>query len=108
MIGEGNIVEIIVDVVDVVRRPAAIVALHALDPLHATIDGLVIAGTGPRPPRPVHGHDNHGGVIEVRIVWIGILESPTTWAHLRAAVRPVSGNAKNLARHQPVKPAKDV
>ncbi len=68
MIGERNVVEIIFEIVDVEGGPAAVAALHALDPLAAAGDrGHRIlgfgsrAGRGPSPsPRPRYrrGPDN--------------------------------------------------
>ena len=42
MIGERDVVEILFEIVDVEGGPAAIAALHALDPLAAARDRLVV------------------------------------------------------------------
>src|SRR5579862_9279029 len=42
MIGERNVVEVVIDVVDVESGPAAIAALQALDPLSAARDRRIV------------------------------------------------------------------
>src|SRR4029077_10081958 len=98
MVGEGIVVEIVVGVVDVESRPAAVAVLHALYPFNATIDGLVVTRTGSSPPGAIHCHDDDGGIVEIWIMWIGILEGPAARAHLRAPVRPISSNINDLTR----------
>ncbi len=57
MIGEGNVVEIVVRVVGVEGAPAAVLALHADDPFGGALDRLIVAlvigavkQQGPPPP----------------------------------------------------------
>ena len=45
MIGEGNVVEVVIDIVGIEGRPAAVAALQAGDPFDAARDGLVVAWT---------------------------------------------------------------
>src|SRR5262245_2221529 len=98
MVGKGNVVEIIVDIVYVESRPSPVAALHALDPFHAALDGMIIARPRPDPAGTVHRHDNDGRVIEIRIMRIGILKSPAARPHLRAPDTPVANNIEHLAR----------
>ena len=105
MIGEGNIVEIVVNVVDVERRPTAVAALQTFDPFDGTFNSLVVAVAGSRPACAIHCHNDHRGIIEIRIVRVGILKCPTARPHVRAPGGPVSGNIENLARQQPVETA---
>ena len=47
VIGEGNVVEVMIDIVGIEGGPAAIAALQAVDPFDAAGDGLVIARARP-------------------------------------------------------------
>src|SRR5713226_10433228 len=103
MIGEGNIVEVIFEIVDVEGGPAAIAALHALDPFAATRDrGIVFMASGSA-PRAIHRHDYDGGVVEVGIVGIVVLEGPAARSNLRPLHGPVALDIQHLLWQQPVK-----
>src|SRR6185312_14745403 len=101
--GERNIVEVVKDIVDIEGRPAAIAALHALNPLNTSINGRIVTRTGSCPARTIHRHYDNGCVVEVGIVWICILKRPTTGAHVRAPGDPVPGNVEHLTRAKPIK-----
>src|SRR6185437_12409134 len=94
MIGERNIVEIIINIVDIECRPAAISALQAFDPFGTALDRRIEARAGAGAARSVHRHHDYGGVIEVRIMRIGILESPAAGPYIGALHRPVAGGIK--------------
>ena len=89
MVGEGDVVEVVVGVVGVEGGPAAVLALQADDP-------LARRGRWPRrsprapsaPPGAVHGHGHHGGVVEVGIVGVAVLEGPAAGAHVGTRARP--------------------
>src|SRR5512135_2378213 len=98
MIGKWNIVEVVVDVIDVERRPATVAALQAFHPLDATLDGLVVTTGSFNPAGSIHCHDNHGSVVEVRIMRVGILEGPTPRSYMRTPGGPVSDGIKHLTR----------
>src|SRR5262245_673309 len=98
MVGKGNVVEIVIDIVYVESRPPPVTALQALDPFHAALDGVVIARPRPDPAGTVHRHDNDGRVIEIRIVRIGILKSPAARPDLWAPETPIADNIEHLAR----------
>ena len=106
MIGEGDVIEVLVIVVGVEGAPAAILALQADHPLAAPADRLSkarrirFAATG----RPVHGHHHDGRIIQVRIVRIGVLERPPAGPHPRAPFGPVTFNIHHLQRLQPLQP----
>src|SRR5258705_10625403 len=96
VIGEWNIVEIIFEIVDVEGGPAAIAALHALDPFAAARDrGIVFMAPG-SVPRAIHRHYHNGGVVEVPIVGIFLLEGPATRSNLGPPHYP-----RAPALHQP-------
>ena len=102
MVGERDVVEIIFEVVDVERGPAAIAALHALDPLAAARDrGIVFVAAG-LPPRAIHRHDHDGGVVEIGIMGIVVLERPAARPHVGAFHGPVALEVQHLPRLQPV------
>ena len=63
-------------------------ALQADDPFRAAVDGLVVARAAASRARAVHRHDHHGGVVEVGIVGVAVLEGPAAGAHVRPLARP--------------------
>src|SRR6476469_7647351 len=68
VVGERNVVEIIFEIVDVEGGPATVTALHALDPFAAACDRHIIFFCAGGTPHPVHRHDDHSGVVEIRII----------------------------------------
>ena len=104
MIGERQIVEILLVVVGVERAPAAAPALHPLDPFAATSDrfdiarAIVAGGT-------VHRHHHDRGVVGVGIEIVGILKRPAAGPEPRALVGPIADDIEHLARAQPVEGA---
>src|SRR5262245_59270340 len=102
MVGERNIVEIVINIVDIERGPAAIAALQAPHPFDSARNGLVIPPACPNPAGTVHRHDDHGCIVEIGIMRIGILEGPTTWPHQWTADTPVSDDVEYLTRQQPI------
>ena len=102
VVGERNVVEIIFEIVDVEGGPAAVAALHALDPFAAARDRhIIVLGAGCA-PHPIHRHDDHGGVVEIGIMRVVVLERPAAGPHVRALHRPVALEVEHLFRHQPV------
>ena len=77
MVGERNIVEVVVAVIDVERAPAAIPALHALDPFAPSRDRAVETIRAGRLLGAIHRHHDDGGVVEIGIVRVGVLEGPS-------------------------------
>src|SRR5262245_65120547 len=105
MISERNVVEIVVNIIDIESGPATIGTLQALHPLDRARDRLVVTVAGACPACAVHRHDNDGCVVEVGIMWIGVLERPAARSNIRAACRPVSDDIEYLLRHQPIEPS---
>ena len=108
MIGEGNVVEVVIDIVGIERRPAAIAALQALDPFDAARDGLVVGLPAPASalaPRAVHRHDDDGGVVEIGIVRVAVLERPAAGTHVGPPLAPVALRVELLQRLQPAQSA---
>src|SRR5262245_40449360 len=67
---------------------------------------IVPEGASHRPPRcPIHSHDDDGGIVEIWVMRIGILERPAAWTHARAAGRPVADSIKDLPGLQPFETA---
>src|SRR5262249_25069682 len=102
MVGERNIVEIVINIVDIESGPAAIAALQAPHPFGSARNSLVIPPACPDPASTVHRHDDHGCVVKIGIMRIGILEGPTARPHERTADTPVSDNVEYLTRQQPI------
>ena len=106
VIGERNVVEVVVDIVGIERRPAAIAALQALDPFDAARDGLIVgaAACAGLAPRAVHRHDDDGGVVEIGVVRIAVLERPAAGTHVGPPLAPVALRVELLQRFQPAQP----
>ena len=109
VIGERDVVEIIIFVVGVEGAPAAVLALHAHDPFAAR-------ARAPRrsPRRPdrfcsaVHRHGDDGGVVDIGIMRVGVLERPAAGPHVGPPRDPVAAHVEHLLRHQPVEAALDL
>src|SRR5262249_12280826 len=104
MIGEWNIVEIIIFVVGVEYAPAGIDALHADDPLTRARNCAGIAAL-PRVLHAVKRHRYHRGVVDVGIMRIGILKRPAARPHIRPLRDPVAAHIQNLFRNEPIEAA---
>ena len=107
MIGEGNVVQEIIGVVGVERAPAAVAAIAAPRPIRAPASNVAASprGLAARPRRPPDPWPSpHGGVVDVGIMGVGVLEGPAAGAHVAAAARPVALDVEDLQRRQPVEP----
>ena len=104
MIGERQIVEIVLVVIRIERAPAAIVTLQAFDPFAGAGYGLIVRAAAPA-RRPVHRHDNNCGIVEVRVIVVVVLEGPAAWPDIGALVGPVPCDIEHLPRPQPVERA---
>jgi hypothetical protein len=107
VIGEGNIVEILVVVVGVVGAPAAIAALHAENPFAATRNRIPILPAIRKPVGTIHRHGHHRGIVDVRIIGIGIFERPSARPHVRPAFGPVALKVEDLEGLKPFQAAHD-
>ncbi len=102
MVRERDVVEIVFKIVGIERRKAAVAALHALDPLAAARDRLVVFIAAIVAAYPVHRHDHDSGIIEIGIVGVGVLERPSARPHVRTFHGPVTLENELLLRKQPV------
>src|SRR5260370_7470288 len=88
----------IIDVVRVEGAPAAVPALHALDPLGGAINrGTVAYGVV-----AMHGERHHRAVVDIRIMRVGVLEGPAARPHIGAPLRPVALDVEDLPLGEPV------
>ena len=104
VVGERNVVEIVVFVVGVERAPAAVPALQVRGSIPARArsrgDDRSSASTL---SRAIHRQRHHGGVVDVGIMRVGVLERPAAGAHMRpprdpvAAARRASASARAIA-----------
>ena len=102
MIGKGNVVEIVVDIVGVESGPAAVAALQAGRPFDAAGNGLVIAvARRELAARAIHGHDHDRRIVQIGIMGVAILEGPAAGAHVRAPLGPIPLHVALLQRPQP-------
>ena len=97
VIGEGDVVEIVISVIGVERAPAAVAALQALDPFARPRDRRRIM----LPGCAIHRHDDDRGVVDVGIMRVGVLERPSARPHVRTPHRPVALDVEHLQRFQP-------
>jgi hypothetical protein len=108
VVGERDVVQVMVRVVGLERAPAAAAALHADDPFAGAGDGGVVpVRHGPRfeVRRAVHRHRHDGRVVDVGIAGVFVLECPAARTHAGPARRPVAGRVEDLQRQQPVEAA---
>ena len=96
MIGERDVVEIVVLVVGIERAPGAVLALHADDPFPRPGDRAAEVGLGAQALHAIHRHHHHGGVVDVRIVRIGVLERPAAGADIGPPRDPVAFDIQDL------------
>ena len=104
MVGEGDLVQVGVGVVDVKRRPTAVARLHAEDPFRRALDRLGVA----RLAAPVHRPRDDRRVVDVGVVVVAELERPAAAAQLRPGQAPVPRLVEQLALAQPVEAAQHV
>ena len=94
-------VQIMISVIGVERAPAAVLALHADHPF----DGAGKRGphlyTVARAPGPVQRHDDDGGVIDIGIMVVAVLEGPPSGTQARPARGPIALDLENLTIEQP-------
>ena len=105
MVGERDVVEEFAGIVGIERAPAAVARLQALDPFAGAGDRRVEGSRRAFLLRALHAHDDDGGVVEIGIMRIGILEGPAAGPHSRALECPVALDRQLLQREQPIEPA---
>jgi hypothetical protein len=98
VIGERDVVQVEAVVVRVERRPAAVLVLHPEEPAHAALLGEPHA-IGVEAADLLERHEDHGGVVEVRIEVVAVLEGPAARLHVRPLYAPVAGGEDLLAEH---------
>src|SRR5439155_22495463 len=86
MIGERNMVEVVMRVVGIERRPTAVAALHAEDPFGRPVDSRLVCGPVKAVERQCHGR----GVVKIGVVRIGVLKGPAARSEPGASDRPVA------------------
>ena len=97
MIGKGNVVEIVIGIVGIEGAPAAIFALQPVDPFGAARDGLAVICAGvDLPGGAVQGHHHHGGIVQIGVMVVAILEGPAAGAHIGLLVGPVAFDIQHL------------
>ncbi len=107
MIGEGNVVQIVIGVVGIEGAPAAVFALQALHPFATARDGVpVIRFRRNALFGAVQRHHHHGGVVEIGIIGVVVLKGPAAGTHAGLFLRPIAFHIQNLERLQPFKPAR--
>ena len=105
MIGERNVIEIMIGVVGVESGPCAVSALQSLDPFARARDRLGMSVRGAAHAAAigaVHRHRHHGGVVGVGIMRVGVLERPAARPDVRTPGGPVALDVEDLERLEPV------
>ena len=106
MVGEGDVVEILVIVVGIEGAPGAILALHADDPLAGARNGVAIKRLIRNAVGAIHRHHHHRGVVDIGIVGVGVLEGPAARPQTRAPVDPIALEVQDLKRFEPTQSAR--
>ena len=105
MVGERDIVEIMIGVVGVERRPGAVRALQPDDPFARAGDRFRVAlliRPGDLAVGAVHRHRHDRRVVEIGIMRIGVLERPASRPGVRPLRRPVADDVEDLQGLQPL------
>src|SRR5206468_5047940 len=92
VVGEWDVVQVVVRIVGIKRSPAAISALHPDDPLGGAIDGPAI----PCPVKAVESKGDRGSVVEIGIIRVFVLKGPAAGSHFGAGRPPISDLLQNL------------
>ena len=108
MVGEGYVVEIIIFVVGIEGAPGAVLALHADDPFASAGDRIAIVGTAGQVLHAIHRHRDDGGIVDIGIVRVGVLEGPAAGADIGPPCDPVAADIEHLLRHQPIEATLDL
>jgi len=95
MVGEGNFVEVVVRVVHVECRKAAIGALHACEPVERPVHGVRVAAAI---HRALHRPDDDRSVIKVGVMAVAALKGPAAARDARPVLAPVTRGLQELAR----------
>ncbi len=103
VIGERDVIEIEMHVVGVERAPPAVAALHAEDPFLGAVDRLAVAG----PVEAVERQGNRGGVVEIGVMRVGVLERPAARPQPGTGRGPVADRVEHLLVGEPVDRAAD-
>ena len=98
VIGERDVVQIVVRVVGIKRSPAAISALHPDDPLGRAINGPAI----PCSVETVESKGDHGSVVKIRIIRVFVLKSPAAGSHFGAGRPPIPDPLQHLLGLEPI------
>ena len=103
MVGEGHAGEHLAVDVAIEGRPAAVAVLHGLQPAQAALHGGNRAvGLVPGVAAARQTHQHHGGVVDVRVVAIMVLEEPAGRFQVGVTQAPVARPA-HLALDEPAR-----
>src|SRR5208282_380552 len=85
--------------------PRAALTLQSLDPFARARDrlGMSVGARAQAPPiRAVHRHRHYGGVVEVGIMRVGVLEGPAARPNIRTSRGPIALHVEDLERLEPI------
>src|ERR1700737_1326640 len=85
--------------------PPAITTLHADHPFGSASHRIAIIDFGIHGARAMHGYCHHRRIVDIGVMRIGILESPTARSPVRTAYDPLAAGGEDLQRTQPFKAA---
>ncbi len=108
MVGERDVVEVIIFVVGVEGAPGTILALHPQNPFAGARQRSIEVPPPGQILQPIHRHGDDGGVIDVRIVRIGVLKGPAAGTKIGPSRDPVAAHVEDLFRGEPIEAALDL
>ena len=97
MIGERNVVQVIMCVIRVERAPAAIFRLHADNPVGGEAQRILIGQW----VGPVERHGNNGGIVDVGVEIVAVLEGPAARCDIFCPTGPVAPDIGDLGVAEP-------
>src|SRR6185437_10111693 len=103
MIRKRNFIEVIISIIGIESRKAAIAGLHAGKPLCRPFYTFAISVWISLMQGPCHS----SGVIQIRVMRISVLESPTPACQAWMILLPISRCIEYLVGNQPIKSLSD-
>ena len=109
MIGERNVVEVIIFVLGIERAPSPIGTLHSQNPCARRLNRLTEIPVVPvHALGAVHCHHHDRRVVNVGIMGIRVLERPAAGIEMRSSRAPIALDVQNLSGGEPGKTLADL
>src|ERR1700730_15556632 len=99
MIGEWDVVEVLMRVVRIECSPPTTATLHSHNPFSRPLDRNADLACR----CPIHCHHHNRGVVDIGVVRIGVLKGPAAGPDIRPTCRPITSEVEDLLGYEPLK-----